>query len=55
MATKSKEAEEVDEVEVALEMPDNIIALELIPNKRDCVVLYASMSLTEVTRNQRIK
>ena len=55
MATKSKEAEEVDEVKVALELPENTIALELILNKRDGVVLYVSMSLTKVTRHQRIK
>ena len=39
VATKDEEANEVDEDEVELEMPKDMVTLEILPNKRDCVVL----------------
>ena len=49
VATKAEEAE------VEVELPEDIVTLELLLNTRDCVVLYESISLNRVKRYQQIK
>ena len=51
VATKNDEAEEA---EVEVDLQEDKITLDVLPNTRDCVVLYESMSLNTVTRHQWI-
>ena len=54
-----EEAEEVatkaKDTDVEVDLPENTVNLELLLITRDCVVPYATTSLTKVKRNHRIK
>ena len=39
VATKAEEAEEAEEAEVEVQLPEDKVTLELLLNRRDCVVL----------------
>ena len=45
---KAEEAEEVEESEIEVELTENTFTLEILLNTRDCVVVWASKSLTMV-------
>ena len=55
IATKSKEAKEVEKAEVEVEFIEDTVNMVLLINTMDCVVLYESMYLTTVKRYHRIK
>ena len=55
IATKAKEAKEVEKAEVEVEFIEDTVNMELLINTMDYVVLYESIYLTTVKRYHRIK